>query len=63
MGGWILIGAIGAAAAINAINESNKTLDEELGKLTAKWENKVQTIEERLEALEKDIGIKRPPHA
>jgi hypothetical protein len=60
LAGWVLIGAIGAAAAVNAINESKQLLDKEFKDFESKWESKLQTTEKRLTAVERDIGIRRP---
>jgi len=63
MAGFILIGAIAAAGARNAIEESKKALDDGVAGLDSKWEKKLQDIENRLGPIEEDIGIKRPPIA
>ena len=60
LAGWVLIGAIGAAAAVNAINESQQLSDEKLKNLESKWENKLQAIENRLGPIEEWCGLKQP---
>jgi tRNA(Phe) wybutosine-synthesizing methylase Tyw3 len=61
MTGCMLLGAIGLAGAQYAMEESKKVLDKELKHSSNKLENKLRTIEKRVERLEQWWSIEQKP--